>query len=66
MQFPDINNLLSFLRLDKEKMHLEKISMTSNNFGLQRVELEYYDIKTKELKKCIIGVNGVRNALTPG
>lgn len=64
MIVPDIDTLLSFLRLDRERIILEKVGVTFNDSGLQVVELSYFDVKTKELRKCVIGINGIKNALT--
>lgn len=53
----EIDKLLEFLRLDKNKMQLEKVGVTYNDDGLQIVELVYLD-RQKRLNRCVIGVNG--------
>lgn len=60
MSIADVDKLLSFLRLDKSRMELEKVAVTSNDNGLQVVELAYIDTQTKELKRCVIGINGAK------
>lgn len=58
MSIADVDKLLSFLRLDKSRMELEKVGITLNDKGLTVVELVYIDTQTKELKRCVIGING--------
>ncbi len=60
MSMRDIDNLINFLRLDKKKMALEKIGVSYSENGLEIVELTYYEFATKKLKRCVIGINGVK------
>lgn len=58
--FGSIDYLLSFLRLDKSKIQLERVGIKMGDKGIEIVELTYHDIKTKELKRCVIGINGAK------
>lgn len=56
----DADYLFSFLRLDKSRIELEKFNVVFNDKGLQLVELTYYDRRTRDLRKCCIGVGGAK------
>lgn len=55
----NVDEILDFLRIDKDRIDLERMVINSDDKGLQTVEIVYTDIKTKRLSRCIIGINGV-------
>lgn len=59
MEIADIDFLLDFLRIDKDKIDLVRASIDFDERGLQMVELVYRLRKTARLNRCIIGINGL-------
>ena len=56
----NIEELFNFLRIDADRVELKKLDVSLDDDGVRVVNMEYFDLKTKQFKKCVIGVNGAK------